>query len=86
MFEPELKECIKCAVPHRCSKKCIFCETNFAFIASEPTLTQCGHQSIEKQNIKNEIDLKIDKVKVEIEQIRDSLHVEVDDYFNRFNA
>ena len=44
MSNSELLECIECAVPHKCENKCAFCIVDYAFIASEPMLTECGHQ------------------------------------------
>ena len=40
----ELLECVECAVAHKCATQCAFCIVEYAYIASEPMLTECGHQ------------------------------------------
>ena len=37
-----------------------------------------------KQKLKNEIDLKVDELKEEIEQARDGLHDECDRYYDKY--
>jgi hypothetical protein len=39
----KMQELIKCACPHECSEKCVFCKANYEFILNKPIQSKCGH-------------------------------------------